>query len=177
VSAVSRWCRRFGTAGEPARFAAVGAAGLLVTDGVFNLMISGHQATFTANAAATLIASAVTFAGNRYWTFRHRERTGIGRETSAFIALNLIGILIQQACLELARHELAAGQDKVTLSAALLVGVGLATVFRFWSYRRFVWLARRPRSLEPGTGHGPSQIGTGPARGRRAASQWQPMRP
>lgn len=145
MSPVSRWYGRFGTVGELARFAAVGAIGLLVTDGVFTVMISARQAAFTANAVATRLASAVTFAGSRYWTFRHRERTGLGRETAAFIALNLIGILIQQACLELARHELGAGQDKVTLSAALLAGVGLATVFRFWSYRRFVWLTQRPR--------------------------------
>ena len=154
---------------EFARFAVVGAVGLLITGGIFNLMLSWHQAAFAANAAATVAAAIVTFAGSRYWTFRHRERTGLGRETTAFIALNLIGILIQQACLELARHELGAGRDGVTLSAALLVGVGLATLFRFWSYRRFVWLAPRPRSLEPGTGRAPSEIGTGPARGRRAA--------
>jgi putative flippase GtrA len=125
---------------EFARFAVVGAIGLLVTGGVFNLMLSRHQAAFAANAAATVAAAVVTFVGSRYWTFRHRERTGLGRETTAFIALNLIGILIQQACLELARHELGAGQNGVTLTAALLLGVGLATLFRFWSYRRFIWL-------------------------------------
>ena len=154
---------------EFARFAVVGAIGLLVTGGVFNLLLSWHQAALAANAAGTVAAAVVTFVGSRYWTFRHREHTGLGRETTAFIALNLIGILIQQACLELARHELGAGQNGVTLTAALLLGVGLATLFRFWSYRRFVWLARRRRSLERGTWHGPSEIGTGPACGRRAA--------
>jgi len=136
------WYQRFAhLIRELARFAVVGATGLLVTDGAFNLMISERQAALTSNAVATLAAAVVTFLGSRYWTFRHRKRAGLGRETVTFIAANLAGVLIQQACLELARHELGAGQDKVTLNAAFLAGVGLATAFRFWSYRRYVWPA------------------------------------
>ena len=148
---------------EFAKFGIVGGIGFLVTEGVFNLMISEHEATFTANAVATLVAAAVTFVGNRHWTFRHRERTGMGRETAVFFALNGVGVVIQQVCLELAKHVFGA-HDKVTLNIAFLFGVGLATLFRFWSYRRFVWLAQPggpsdparatqpPRPL-PGTGY------------------------
>ena len=124
---------------EFAKFGVVGGIGFLVTELVFNLLISMHQATFTANAVATLVAAAVTFVGNRHWTFRHRERTGMGRETVIFFALNGVGVLIQQACLELAKHVVG-HHDKLTLNIAFLVGVGLATLFRFWSYRKFVWL-------------------------------------
>ena len=143
MSAAILWYQRFAhLIRELARFAVVGAIGLLVTDGAFNLMISERQAALTSNAVATLAAAVVTFLGSRYWTFRHRRRAGLGRETVTFIAANLAGILIQQACLELARLELGAGQDKFTLNAAFLAGVGLATGFRFWSYRRYVWPAR-----------------------------------
>ena len=140
---------------EFAKFGVVGGIGFLVTEGVFNLLISEHQATFTANAVATLVAAAVTFVGNRHWTFRYRERTGMGRETVVFFALNGIGVLIQQACLELAKHVVG-HHDKVTLNIAFLFGVGLATLFRFWSYRKFVWLAQpglapaEPPAAEPG---------------------------
>jgi len=126
---------------EFAKFGIIGGFGFLVTEAVFNLMIQAHQASFTANAVATLVAAGVTFMGNRYWTFRHRERTGMGRETGIFIVLNLIGIVIQQACLELAKYEFGR-HDKLTLNVAFLVGVGLATMFRFWSYRKWVWLAQ-----------------------------------
>ena len=126
---------------EFAKFGIIGGFGFLVTEAVFNLLIQAHEATFTANAVATLVAAAVTFLGNRYWTFRHRERTGMGRETGIFIVLNLIGIVIQQACLEFAKHEFGR-HDKLTLNVAFLVGVGLATMFRFWSYRKWVWLAQ-----------------------------------
>ena len=142
MSLVGRWYQRFRhLIHEFAKFGIIGGIGFLVTAGVFNLLISNHEATFTANAVATMVAAAVTFVGNRYWTFRHRERTGMGRETVTFIVLNLIGIVIQQACLELAKHEFGR-HDKVTLNAAFLVGVALATMFRFWSYRKWVWLAQ-----------------------------------
>ena len=144
---------------EFAKFGIIGGLGFLVTEGVFNLMISDHQATFTANAVATLVAAAVTFVGNRHWTFRHRERTGMGRETAVFFALNAVGVGIQQACLLLAQAEFGR-HDKLTLNVAFLLGVGLATLFRFWSYRKFVWLAQSagpaevvavsPRSPLPG---------------------------
>lgn len=126
---------------EFAKFGVIGAIGFLVTEAVFNLMIAQHQASFTANAVATLVAAAVTFAGNRYWTFRHRERTGMGRETAVFLVLNLGGILIQQACIEFAKHVFGSN-DKLLLNLGFLVGVGFATLFRFWSYRKWVWLAQ-----------------------------------
>ena len=142
MSLVSRWYQRFQRLiHEFAKFGVVGTIGFLVTEGVFNLMIAQHQPTFTANAVSTLVAAAVTFVGNRYWTFRHRERTGMAREAAVFLVLNLIGIGIQQACLEIAKHEFGR-HDKLTLNAAFLVGVALATMFRFWSYRKWVWLAQ-----------------------------------
>ena len=133
---------------EFAKFGVVGAFGFLVTEGVFNLMIAQHQASFTANAVATLIAAAVTFLGNRYWTFRHRERTGMGREAAVFLVLNLGGILIQQACIEFAKHVFGSN-DKLLLNLGFLVGVGFATLFRFWSYRRWVWLAQAIEQAPP----------------------------
>jgi putative flippase GtrA len=124
---------------EGGKFLVVGGIGFLVTELVFNLLIHSHEDTFLANAVATLVAAAVTFVGNRYWTFRHRERSGMARETIIFFVLNGVGVLIQQACIEIAKHEFGR-HDTLTLNAAFLVGVGLATLFRFWSYRRFVWL-------------------------------------
>jgi putative flippase GtrA len=133
---------------EGGKFLVVGGIGFLVTEAVFNLMLAQHQASFTANVISTLVATVVTFIGNRYWTFRHRERTSMGRETVVFFVLNGIGVLIQQACIEIAKH--AVGQsDKLTLNIAFLIGVGLATLFRFWSYRKWVWRMLPPTESAP----------------------------
>jgi putative flippase GtrA len=43
-----------------------------------------------------VIATGVTFIGSRYWTYRHRERTGLGRETVLFFGVNGIGVAISE---------------------------------------------------------------------------------
>ena len=128
---------------EIAKFGIVGGVAFIVTELAFNLLIQTGADSFAANAGATLIAAVVAFVGNRYWTFRSRHRSGMGRETALFFLLNAIGVLIQQACIELAKHEFGRN-DKVTVNAAFLVGVVLATMFRFWSYRKWVWRLAPP---------------------------------
>ena len=128
---------------EIAKFGIVGGIAFVVTELAFNLLIQMGADSFAANAGATLVAAMVAFVGNRYWTFRSRHRSGMGRETALFFLLNGIGVLIQQACIELAKYEFGRN-DKVTVNAAFLVGVMLATMFRFWSYRKWVWRLAPP---------------------------------
>jgi putative flippase GtrA len=60
---------------EAARFGVVGLAGLVVTDGGANLLhYQVGMGKITSTAIAILASIPVTFAGSRYWTFRHRER-------------------------------------------------------------------------------------------------------
>jgi putative flippase GtrA len=126
---------------EGAKFGVVGAIGFVVTDGGTNLL-RAHPGMdwLEANAIATVVAIAVTFLGSRYWTFRHRERTGMGRETVLFFLLAGIGLLIQLACLGFTTHVLGE-TDKLPANTALILGIALATLFRFWSYRKWVWTA------------------------------------
>jgi len=128
---------------EGAKFGVVGLIGFLVTDGGTNLLRAQFQLGWLkANVIATVAATIVTFLGSRYWTFRHRERTAIHRETILFFVLNGIGPLIQLACLGFTNYALGL-TDKFSSNVALLIGIVLGTLFRFWSYRRFVWVERR----------------------------------
>jgi len=137
---------------EVAKFGVVGGIAFIVTELFFNLFLQMGLDTLAANAGSTLVAAVVAFVGNRYWTFRHRGRSGMGRETVLFFVFNGVGVLIQQACIEIAKHEVGRN-DKLTLNVAFLVGVGLATLFRFWSYRKWVWRvvepAQEPTPIEP----------------------------
>ena len=123
---------------EAARFAVVGLAGLAVTDSGANLLQYGAgMDRFSATALATIAATALSFAASRYWTFRHRQHTGAGRETVLFFAVNGIGVAITEGCVELAA---AFGRtSKFWYNIALLGGIGLATMFRYWSYKRWIW--------------------------------------
>jgi putative flippase GtrA len=130
---------------EVAKFGVVGGIAFIVTELCFNLLLHAGLGSFAANAGSTLIAAVVAFVGNRYWTFRTRERSGMRRETVLFFVLNGVGILIQQGCIEAAK--LTSGRhDALTLNAAFLFGVVLATLFRFWSYRKWVWRLAPPEA-------------------------------
>jgi putative flippase GtrA len=161
VSLASGWYRQFRQLiHEGARFLVVGGVGFVVTEVGFNLLHYDLGAgLFAANAVATLAATVVTFLGNRYWTFRHREGHGTARESVMFFVLNGVGLLIQYAAVEFAKDVLSVpASDKLEINAAYLAGIAVATLFRFWSYRRWVWFETpadgqpgRPEAREPVT--------------------------
>ena len=125
---------------EGTKFGVVGGIGFLVTDGGTNLLQSALHGWLKANVIATLAGMIVTYFGSRYWTFRHRERGGMGRETVLFFVLNGIGLGIQLACIGFTNYGLGL-TDKFSLNVALFLGICLGTLFRFWSYRKWVWIA------------------------------------
>src|ERR1022692_3917892 len=70
---------------ETARFGVVGLIGLVVTDGGANLLrYHAGMGRLSSVAVPTIASIAITFAPSRYWTFRHRQRTGVRRETAVF---------------------------------------------------------------------------------------------
>jgi putative flippase GtrA len=145
---------------EFAKFGVIGVIGLLITNfGVGLLHFDMGVGPTTSTTAATVVAMAVTYVGNRYWSFRHRERTNIPRETVIFIVLNVIGLLIQDAATWVNYYGFGY-HDKFSVFVALNFGIAVATVFRFWSYRKFVWA---PSSPSGGGEAGDGAVPAGPA--------------
>ncbi len=141
---------------EAAKFGVVGLAGFIVSLGGadvlhFDLGVGKYKAVVVATIAATV----VTFLGNRYWAFRHRERVGMGRETVLFFVFNAIGLLIQLACVAIVADGFGL-QGKVWYNLANLTGIGLGTLFRFWSYRKWVWRTQDPAAGVPAGRHRPA---------------------
>jgi putative flippase GtrA len=136
-------CRRYRQpAYEFAKFAVIGIAGVFVTNAVYDLLYLHHGVGPVASTTiATVVAAVATYLGNRYWSFRGRKRTGVTREVITFAALNGVGLLIQDAATACNYYLLGLGHDKLAAFVALNFGIALATLFRFWSYRRFVWAA------------------------------------
>jgi putative flippase GtrA len=126
---------------EGAKFGVVGFIGFIITDGGTNLLRSSngsHIGWLTANVIATLIATGFTYVANRYWTFRHRQRTTVRREGILFFLCNGVGLAIQLTCLGFTVHVLGLS-GKYPANVALFVGIVFGTLFRFWSYRKWVW--------------------------------------
>lgn len=123
---------------EGARFGVIGLVGLVVTDGLANLLrYQAGLGRLSSVAIATMIATAVTFVGNRHWTYRHRERAGLGRETALFFAVNGVGAAISEVPVVLTYPLHLDGG--LSYNIAFNGGIALATMFRYWSYKKWVW--------------------------------------
>lgn len=123
---------------EAGRFCVVGLAGVVITDGGANLLrYEAGLDRFTAVAIATLAAVVISFVASRYWTFRHREHGGLGRETVLFCVANGIGVAISEGCVWLA--SAFGWEGRLSYNIALAGGIALATLFRYWSYKKWVW--------------------------------------
>src|SRR5258707_15864945 len=103
----------------------------------------------TSTTTATIAAAVATYLGNRYWSFRARQRTGVVRELIIFAVLNGVGVLIQDAAVAVNYYLLHLGHNKLAAFLALNSGISLATLFRFWSYRRVAWVRAPPPPAGP----------------------------
>ena len=182
---------------EAAKFGVVGVIGVFITNGGYALLHNTFGlGPVTATTIATIVATAVSYVANRYWSFRHRERTSVAREGMIFFVLNGVGLLIQDAVVAFNFYILGNGHNKAAEFIALNAGIALATLFRFWSYRKWVWAEpgdgaetgasgpQAPAAPSPsmashpaagqhapgqnGDGHAPSQNGDGHAPGQNA---------
>ncbi|MEV4415321.1 GtrA family protein [Catellatospora sp. NPDC049609] len=129
---------------ELSKFGVVGGAAYVVDLVVFNLLLSA-TGTLTAAVISTVVAATGAFVGNRFWTWRDRERSSLTREYLLYFFFNLVGLGITLAVVWLS-HDVLGGvwpqifQTRLADNVAkMLVGTGIASVFRFWAYRRFVF--------------------------------------
>ena len=133
---------------EMVKFGAVGATAFVVDIAVFNLLRFGlgdggplESKPLTAKVISTVCATLVAWLGNRLWTFRHRRRAAVHHELALFVLFNAIGMAIAVACLWFSHYVLDLRSPLADNISANGVGLVLGTVFRFWSYRTFVFTA------------------------------------
>ncbi|MGW2254868.1 GtrA family protein [Kitasatospora sp. NPDC001660] len=130
------------------KFGIVGLSGVVVNFLVFWVCINGlHLASLRSNIAATLVAIATNYLGYRYWLYRDRDAASRKREITLFLLFSGIGMLIETGVLGFSVYVL--GLDShLEQVAAKLVGLALGTVFRFVSYRTWVFKALPEESAD-----------------------------
>ncbi len=158
---------------EGAKFGIIGAIGVVIYNLVNGWMhFQLHLGALTSATIAVIVTTITSYIANRYWSFRHRERTTVPRETVMFFALNGVGLLIQWAVVGFTTYGLGE-TGKLANLVANNVGIVLGTLFRFWSYRKWVWAAPRPaptghEALEPALTVAPGQADETPPTGDEA---------
>jgi putative flippase GtrA len=126
---------------EVAKFGAVGGAGVLVNLIVFNLVRhTTDLQVVRASVIATVVAIVFNYVGFRYFTYRDRDKSRRTRELTLFLLFSAIGLVIENGVLYTATYGF--GWDTPLQNNVFkFVGIGIATLFRFWSYRSWVFRA------------------------------------
>jgi putative flippase GtrA len=130
---------------EALKFGVVGAIGFVIDVTVFNVLrfagdpgLLEHK-PLTAKGISVAVATVFTYLGNRHWTWSNRARSGARREVTLFFVLNGVAMLIAVGILAVSHYvmELRSPlQDNISANG---VGLVAGMIFRFWSYRTFVF--------------------------------------
>ncbi|MGW6919092.1 GtrA family protein [Kitasatospora sp. NPDC054939] len=143
-----------GISGEVLKFAVVGLSGVVVNFLVFWVCLNGlGLASLRSNVAATLVAITTNYLGYRYWLYRDRDAASRKREITLFLLFSGAGMLIETGVLGFSVYVLGLNSHFQQL-AAKVFGLGLGTVFRFVSYRTWVFKALPEAAAEPSVPQG-----------------------
>ncbi len=123
---------------ELTAFGMVGAVGFVIDLALFNFFFDDGQ--LVAKSISTTVATAVTYVGNRNLSFSHRARSKLAREAGFFFLINLIALLGALVIIAIFSYPLHYKHHVLVMNVVNLFTIGLGTIFRFWAYKRFVFL-------------------------------------
>ncbi|MGW1996807.1 GtrA family protein [Embleya sp. NPDC001921] len=134
---------------EVLRFAVVGLLGYTTDVGLFNVLRAVLDVpSLPAKSVSLSAATVVAYLGNHRWTYRdrtsadeHDDVAAARRRFLLFVGWSIGGLAIQLGCLALSHHVLGFDSLLADNISGNLIGMALATVFRFWGYRTWVFRA------------------------------------
>lgn len=138
---------------EVAKFGTVGALGWLIDNGAYTLLWHGllDGSPIKSRLASTALATLFAWFAHRHWTFHHRKSQRPWKEFSLFLAMSAAGLLIVVATQAFSHYVLGYTSFTADFVAGGIVGLGLATIFRFFAFRLVVFTAGRDAGLDPET--------------------------
>lgn len=125
-------------------FGFVGFLGTVIMVGGANLMrhlLGGSP--LTSVVIPTVVSTLSSYLLNRHWTFRDSGSDGTGREMALFFGLNGIGMGIQVLVTGFTYYALGL-HGGLAYNMGLLVGLILASAFRYWSYKKWIFTSVAP---------------------------------
>jgi putative flippase GtrA len=132
---------------EAAKFGAVGAIAYVVDNGLYALLVEGPghlmgEYRVRASIIATIVATLVSYCGNRYWTFGAKRAKAPLREVLLFFAANGVGMLITGGCLYIS-HWILGFESLAADTISRNIGIALGTIFRYFAYKFWVFTAKQ----------------------------------
>lgn len=138
--------RLIGLIPEASKFLTVGGFAYLIDTGLFNfLRYAGPDPLLadkplTAKIVSASIATLFAYFGNKQWTYASRTGRKVSQEMFLFFVLNGVAMAIAVLCLFVSHYVLQFTSPLADNIAANVVGVGLGTLFRFVTYRKWVFV-------------------------------------
>jgi len=129
---------------EVAKFGIVGGLSYVVTIiANYAYLYFDKNAELTAYIVGNVVATAVAYVGNRYWTYKDRESGG-SREMALFVAINGVAIAIQAGITTLTYYVLHMTSHVDIFFSKFILAIGIGMAFRFWCYRTFIFPHAEP---------------------------------
>lgn len=131
---------------EVLKFGLIGGVNTVVNMVAFNLLLllaMFDNSEVKAKVVATAIAMVSAYFMNRHWTYRDRDKSAAHREFVLFIFFNVAGLAIEVAILSATKYWFGL-TTVLALNVATLFGLGLGTIFRFFTYRTWVFKHAEP---------------------------------
>jgi putative flippase GtrA len=130
---------------EIAKFGVVGAVAFVLTVALSNAFHFGlNLGPLTSFGLATAIAAVGSYFANRHWTWRAKDQSGVRRELPLFLLLSVVGLAISEVPVGFSEYVLGYHSALAYNISSTLIGTALGTVWRFWSFRRWVFLDSDP---------------------------------
>ncbi|WP_104102101.1 GtrA family protein [Arthrobacter sp. 08Y14] len=142
ISPIRKVLRRLGS------FSLVGAVAFVVDVSLFNVLASTvlNDSPITAKVISVTAATAVSWVGSRYLTFRSTRGRSVRSETLLFALTNVVGLLIATGCLYVSHYVLGFTSQFADNISGNVIGVLAGNVFRYFAYRYVVFTTEEERA-------------------------------
>ncbi|MDR6596600.1 putative flippase GtrA [Saccharothrix longispora] len=126
---------------ELIRFAVVGGTTFVIDNGVwYALKLTFLQdKVVTAKAIAVLVAVISSYVLSREWSFHTRGGRERHHEAALFFLVSGVGIGVNLLPLYVSRHVFDLHSEVADFVTGSVIGMLLATGFKFWAMRKFVF--------------------------------------
>jgi putative flippase GtrA len=126
---------------EMLKFGAVGGIGAVFDLGGAAVLHGMYgESALEAKGISTIVAGVVTYLLSRFWTFKDRDSQELKRQAAYFVGLNVIALIMAEAVVALVTG-VAGLHGQVMFNLASFFGTGLGTIFRYVTYRKWVFTA------------------------------------
>jgi len=131
---------------EVLRFLVTGGIAYLADLVIFNVLLFSGTGSVWSKVVSSVVAIAVAFVGSRYYTWRDRRSEHPGREYAMFVLLSVVAAGLQLLCLTITHYGFGWTSPLADNLSGNVVGMAIAMVFRFLTFRSLVFPDRSTAS-------------------------------